>query len=334
MRQRPRPDTALLGSVVIALMLASIALLAISPPQSVAVAQGGTPIFYPYPPYPTDVPTGTPYPYPPYPTDVPTITTTPDMPYPYPPPETPTPTSTPDPYPYPPPDQPEAAVSVAQRASPGRSAPAGSVVLYTVDIDNQGEAQAQKVKVRFEFSPELAQLLDVQLTRSGAWVSRTDDGFVEIRDPSIDAGDGFQARIRLLVRPDATVGASLTSRISCSWSDDAGGGDCKGNRLRITIGAAAEADQYARLTVSPEEGRAGITFRFGSGDAFIPNEPVALWYDQPDLRTREVGRINADDDGSITFNFDSAGLKPGRHQMVAYGVWSGITATGQFQIAP
>jgi hypothetical protein len=65
----------------------------------------------------------------------------------------------------------------------------------------------------------------------------------------------------------------------------------------------------------------------------VPNEPVALWYNTPSGDAVAIGRVWADDDGAIVASLNTASLPKGTYSMVAYGVWSKLTAVGEFSLS-
>jgi hypothetical protein len=85
------------------------------------------------------------------------------------------------------------------------------------------------------------------------------------------------------------------------------------------------------LAVTPAQGAVGTTFVFSGGN-FAPGEPVALWYNRPDLDPAALEQGTAGADGTLHLELSSAGLPPGWYALVAHGLWSNITAVAPFQV--
>ncbi|HYF61577.1 MAG TPA: hypothetical protein VD886_02110 [Herpetosiphonaceae bacterium] len=225
----------------------------------------------------------------------------------------------------PPPEriEPPAFVTVAQRPDLLAAAP-GSVVKYTLEAHNWGDGPAGEVAISFPFDPAVLQVLDASFDSDSAWVSELGDASLVIKTGRLDSGASVRATLRFLVRRSAATGVDFSARAWFGWWDSAGQRDARSNRPDIRTAASSSSGWYP-LSVAAD----GAARVFGSG-VFIPNEPVALWYNTPAGDAVSVGRVWADENGAISASLNTAELARGNYSMVAYGVWSKLTAVGAF----
>jgi hypothetical protein len=225
----------------------------------------------------------------------------------------------------PPTDRPEppAFVTVAQRPSLLTAAP-GSIVSYTLEAHNWGDGAAGEVMISFPFDPAVLQILDASFDRDTAWVSELGESSLVIQTGRLTSGASVRATLRFLVRRSAGTGADFSARAEFSWWDSSGQRNARSNRPDIRTAAGSSSGWYPLASAAD-----GATWVFGSG-VFIPNEPVALWYNTPSGDAVGLGRVWADENGAITASLNTADLASGRYSMVAHGVWSKITAVGEF----
>jgi hypothetical protein len=219
--------------------------------------------------------------------------------------------------------EPPAFVTVAQQPSLLTAAP-GSIVNYTLDAHNWGDGAASEVAISFPFDPAVLQILDASFDSDSAWVSELGDAGLVIKTGRLASGASTRATLRFLVRRSAASGLDFSARAGFSWWDSAGQRDARSNRPTIRTAASSTSGWYA-LSVAAD----GATRSFGSG-VFVPYEPVSLWYNTPSGDAVAVGRAWADDDGAIWTSLDTAGWPAGDYSLVAYGVWSKLTAVGAF----
>lgn len=218
-----------------------------------------------------------------------------------------------------------AKVVVVQRAT--GSAKPGSIMTTTVVARNLGLGAAGDVVVTMPLDSSRVRILDATFSRPGAWVSETGAEQVVFQTGRLGSkGDVVTATLRLEVKGGAPEGGSVGGRFSYSWKDAGPGGVGRSNLVEVPMGV--EASSILALTSSPADG-GGHTF---AGSAFVPGEPVALWYNAPDGRVVALGRVKADADGAISKALAAQGLASGSYSMVAQGVWSEITAVAPFAI--
>jgi hypothetical protein len=125
-------------------------------------------------------------------------------------------------------------------------------------------------------------------------------------------------------------GAAVGQRLRYRWNDDRNGGQGRSNLPVLVVGQNDLNQPFYPLAVEISK-IANNEYDFES-NVFAPREPVALWYNTPDGRAVTVGRRTADEEGMMRSQFTSAGLTPGYYSMVAYGIWSGLTAAAPFQV--
>jgi hypothetical protein len=219
--------------------------------------------------------------------------------------------------------EPPAFVTVAQQTDLLTAAP-GSIVNYTLEAHNWGDGAASEVAISFPFDPAVLQILDASFDSDSAWVSELGDAGLVIKTGRLASGATSRATLRFLVRRSAATGVDFSARAGFSWWDSAGQRDARSNRPDIRTAASSTSGWYP-LSVAAD----GATRSFGSG-VFLPNEPVALWYNTPSGDAVAVGRVWADDDGAIWTSLDTAGWPAGDYSLVAYGVRSKLTAVGEF----
>ncbi|NTU79737.1 MAG: hypothetical protein HGA45_10105 [Chloroflexales bacterium] len=204
----------------------------------------------------------------------------------------------------------------------------GRLATYTVAMANVGTGDAEDAIVTLPFAPADLRVLDAAFSRNGPWVSSLVSDTLTLRSGPLPRDGGvITATLRFQLLRDFPADEAPGRRLAVTWSDRAGGGHGQSN---LPFSVQPGGDPRLSLTVAPEAGPAGATHTFTSG-LFVPAEPVALWYDTP-RGVVEVGRITADGEGGIRFEFVTGGLAPGRYTMVAHGVFSGLTALGAFQV--
>jgi len=219
-----------------------------------------------------------------------------------------------------------ALVTVVQRPSPNLTVTSDSVVSYDIVATNRGRGSARNVQITVPFDPSEVAVLDARFSRQSAWVSRllTDTLQVDL-GPLGAGGDTLTTTLRLRVLPNVVTGTPLGERLAVRWNDGAGGGTSQSNLPILVTGALTSGLPSYPLEV----GRVSSDNQLQLGTSiFIPNEPVALWYDSPDGRSVPLGMASVDASGTLQ-KVIAAGVMPrGRSQIVVSGLWSGLTAAG------
>jgi hypothetical protein len=320
----------------------------------------------PYPPYPfpTDdpyFPTEEPYPFPtgdpyPYPFPSPSVTATPigtTIP--------PTATQQPSAVPSATPtgttrardDVATALIAVALRPNPNTVASRSSVdyglsadappslandgiVDYTLVVTNRGAGTAKDTIVLLPYASDTQRVLDATFSDDGAYVSRLISDTltaVEFHTGPLGPSETLTATLRLLVRPDASDGASLSQRATFTWTDDRSGGTGSSNLPLLVVGDVDRDEAFYPLTVSPASASASVQ-RTISTNVFVPYEHVAMWYTTPVGSAVTISTVQADVNGSVVAVFDSSTLTNGNYILVAKGIWSNITSVAPLTIVP
>lgn len=223
-----------------------------------------------------------------------------------------------------------ALVTVAQLPSPNLAAASGSVVSYEIVATNRGRGPAKGVQITVPFDPAEVAVLDARFSRGGAWVSSLLTDTLRIdTGPLGGGGDVLTATVRLRVLPGVAEGEALGERLTFRWTDRVRGGSGQSNLPALVAGQeTADAPTYPLALEQPAP-RAPLGL---SSPLFIPNEPVAVWYDTPNGRSVAAGVFVADSGGSLRASLSTAELPPGRYQIVAHGQWSNLTAAGVVEL--
>ena len=178
------------------------------------------------------------------------------------------------------------------------------------------------------FAPDTQQLLDATFSDAGAWVSAVLTETIELRFDRLMSNQTISATLRLRISPAAPFGRDLTTRAQARW----GGGTSFSNRARLVVGEASDATALAPLAITPPSGTPATTVDVAY-DGFASNESVSLWYHLPDSSAVGLGTVRADAQGCIVYRLTATTLGAGRYNVVAYGQYSGISATGTVVLA-
>ncbi|MBC8161139.1 MAG: hypothetical protein H7Z42_07955 [Roseiflexaceae bacterium] len=217
------------------------------------------------------------------------------------------------------------------RANPANNVKPGGTLTYTISTGNQGKGATERGTLSLALDPQLVRVVDAQFSRGDAWVRTLNTTELAFHTGFLNPGDIMTATIQLAVQPDAPLDRQLTAQASVTWIDDSGGGASQSNSVRLRISNTAAAAAPQMLAVTPLSATPGADIRF-NGDSFIPSEPVALWYNTPDGKAVEIGRVAADAQGALVTNLATTDLRPGWYSLVAAGVWSKQTLVGAFEV--
>jgi hypothetical protein len=218
-----------------------------------------------------------------------------------------------------------AQITVLQRASSPALIAAGSEITLTLTISNRGRGMATNATITMPIDSSRVVVREARFSQAGMWVSDLRDEALTIQSgPLGGKGDVVTATVWLSVRADAPEGGALSERLRFRWRDQQGGGAGQSNRLVLAVGQPAPP-AVGNLSVRQVAGAVGV-----AGDLFLPGEPAALWYHQPDGQAVEIGRVIADVDGQIASQFSTAGLPTGSYTIVAQGLWSALSAQRAF----
>ncbi|NNJ11858.1 VWA domain-containing protein [Chloroflexales bacterium ZM16-3] len=223
-------------------------------------------------------------------------------------------------------------VSVTITSEPNVTIGTSEIFTLTITATNNGKGDADDTEITLPFDPNLVSVLDATFSRGSGWVSQLNSDSIVMNTGHLDAnGDSVSATVRFEVNASAAVGETIRSQADFTWSDKASGGSGTTNATYLTVSDGSTSVPFFALEVTPFNGPAGTTHDF-RGTFFAPGEPVAFWYDTPAGDSVEVGRVTADSNGVAETSLDTSGLPPGTYTMVAYGIWSHITAVGVFQV--
>lgn len=221
-------------------------------------------------------------------------------------------------------------VTVAQLPSPNLAAAPGSVVSYEIVATNRGRGLAKNVQITMPFDPAEVAVLDARFSRSGAWVSRLLTNTLQIDTGSLGGGgDVLTATVRLRVLDGLSADTSIADRLTFRWTDRVSGGGGESNLPVLIVGSETKGAATYPLVVEQVAQGGVLTVH---SPLFIPDEPVALWYDAPAGRSVAAGVAIADGSGIVRASIPTAGLPAGHYQVVAFGQWSALTAAGVIDI--
>ncbi len=230
----------------------------------------------------------------------------------------------------PPPDP--AKVSVTITSKPNVTVGASDTFTLTITATNHGKGDADDATITLPFDPNLVSVLNATFSRGTAWVSQLNNDSIVIKTGPLESnGDSVSGDVQFQVNANASIGAIISSQADFTWSDQVSGGGGATNTSNLTVSSGNTSQPFFTLEVMPFNGTAGITHNF-RGTFFAPDEPVAFWYDTPAGASVGVGRVAADADGVAETTLTTTNLPPGNYTMVAYGIWSNITAVGVFQV--
>lgn len=218
-----------------------------------------------------------------------------------------------------------AEITAVLLTSPDTVVRGGDLLTYTVVVTNRGRGLARDTRIALPLDQRLTSVADAQFSRGGAWVSTLRPDLLEFRSGSLVSGAVLTATLRLRTLPELPDGTRIESRLHLNWSDAAGGGSGSSNARVVILGAAAPA--IGTLRVDPPTGPAAQK-RTLSSDAFVPGEPVGLWYHAAGGQVVGLGTRAAGSGGVLSFSFDPQSLAPGSYKVVAQGLWSSIALVG------
>lgn len=221
-------------------------------------------------------------------------------------------------------------VTVIQEPTPNLGVRRDSVVSNIIVVTNRGKGDASNVMITMPFDPQTIRILDAHFSRAGDWVSELNNDSLVIRTGRLAHDDVITATVRLAIQPTAAEGAAVGQRLIYRWNDGVNGGQGRSNVPALVVGQDdVNAPFYPMAVETSKTGNNEYEFE---SNLFAPREPVALWYNTPDGQAVAVGQKTADEEGVIHSQLTSAGLTPGYYSMVAYGIWSRLTAAAPFQV--
>lgn len=222
-----------------------------------------------------------------------------------------------------------AQISAALLTTPDTVVRGGDLLTYTVVLTNRGRGLARDARISLPLDQRLASVVDAQFSHGSAWVSTLRPDLLEFRSGALVSGTVLTATLRLRMAPELPDGTPIESRLRLSWSDATGGGSGLSNARVVVLGTTIPATGV--LPVDPPAGPVAQK-RTLSSNAFIPGEPVGLWYHSEGGQAVGLGTHAVDSGGVLSFSFDPQTLAPGSYQVVAQGLWSSMTLVGAVQV--
>ncbi len=247
------------------------------------------------------------------------------------------------------------AVSLHIMLQPTAAAP-GASFTDAITVMNVGQHSANDVTISVPFDSSAVQLLGVQFSQPGAWVTS-----VTSNEFHAHLGDiGGQGRdVQLIASfadlPGRTLASALPSTITYRYSNDGHFHSGAANTQLLPMEAAAIPQQASSSMTVTAGGAVPI-----NSAIFAPGEAVAFWYNAPNGQTLPLyihnGRITtehqhseqlangtthdvnngayltADSQGAIAARLSTSGLAPGAYTLVAHGLSSSATALVPFQV--
>jgi hypothetical protein len=242
------------------------------------------------------------------------------------------------------------------QVQPGPAAVANASFTDTIVVSNEGKGAANDFILTVPFDASKVQLVSVQFSRSGAWVTSLESNNFQANLGRIGSrGDAIAVAASFAVLPGYNGAQPLTTQIGYTWDDETGGQD--GSSAALLLPQTAAPAQQPSTMMVPRGG----TLQVNISATFAPNERVTFWYNDPNgavvplyvdrgqlvLDRRHKDRneetttdklvnngvfLTADGQGAISAPFMTSGLAPGMYSLVARGNTSGLEAVIPFQI--
>jgi hypothetical protein len=217
-------------------------------------------------------------------------------------------------------------------AEPNATTAPGELVRYRLSLSTNGRQGGDRLIAALPYDPAAQELLNVRFSRPTAWVSSVTSGTIEMRLGSIDSGETLTATLDLRTRPEAPLGVALAGRANLDWAFRPDRAELRSNQVNLSTGATSTSRQSEQLAVGWEaEGSSVALATFGG---FSGMESVSAWYQGPDGVDVALPPGRAEERGSISYLFDTAGLGPGTYQISLVGSCSHTMATGALVIPP
>jgi hypothetical protein len=236
------------------------------------------------------------------------------------------------------------------------AAATGASFTDTITVTNVGQGSAHSVTITVPFDSSMVQLLGVQFSQPGAWVTSVapNEFQADLGDIGSNSQD-VQLMASFAKLPGFAPTSALPASIGYHYSDN---GKTHSGAINTEL-LAAEAPAVAQPAAASMQVVAGGTLPVNSA-IFAPGELVAFWYNAPDGQavplyirdgqittehqrkelladgtTHELNNgayLNADAQGTIAAPFSTSGLEPGAYTLVAHGLSSSATAIIAFQM--
>ncbi|NJK80468.1 MAG: hypothetical protein HC893_09860 [Chloroflexaceae bacterium] len=224
-------------------------------------------------------------------------------------------------------------VAVTLLPNPNIGVQPGSIVEYTIRVQNFGRGRADRVLINMPFQPQQVRVLDARFEGQRDWVSALGSDYISI---FFEGLDGFNtartATVRMLVRPDVPVGSVINMWAGYGWDGANGGGEgFSANAAPLVVLNENSSGPFAWMAVGPEAGIAGTVFTFYT-NRLLPNEKAVIMMNTP-FGVQEVARdVRVNELGELRYEFVSVGYPPGTYTLSMRGERSGITAAITFTV--
>lgn len=235
-------------------------------------------------------------------------------------------------------------LSLKLRVTPDRlvSVSPATEISYTITVANLGAGESSPSQLVLPIDPNLA-LGYTHFSDGRIWVSELVNSglkaYVKVSLPAMQSGQSFV--VTLIFRPAASaqVGAVIRSRVSIGWDDSAGTGkSSQSNTVHFSLSDGSSANESegsdGSIQRCEQDGatvEAGKVFTL-TDSLYSSNELVSFWYTDSAGHSVALGSQQADKDGKISFEFQTAGLAPGSYVLNGRGNRSLLTGTAVITI--
>lgn len=208
---------------------------------------------------------------------------------------------------------------------------AGDDLAVKVTLRNVGSAAASSVRLIVPYDGDRFRLAYANLDRDrGDWIRA--DNFD--RDFTVEFGRVQRNETRsgtLFLRINSNLQPGDQVRVRGRFTNgECGNPECQSNETRVRVVSTVGPEGGTEIGLG--SGPSGTSFDFRP-DGYIPGERVTTWLNLPGGGVQPLDlTAKADDNGRVSFRFDSTGLNRGFYSLVAHGVTSEREVVGRFEI--
>jgi hypothetical protein len=225
------------------------------------------------------------------------------------------------------------------RITPDRevSTSAETLVKLSFRVKNMGHGKAEQVRLLLPIDPTLV-IGYGEFDNPKVWISSLTDTEVTVSLPALEKEQEVTGNVIFRPKSDPApgVGTRVTLRFTLKYDDAAGQVARKSNAVTFTFGNAnRDVSEGLVMLLVPDVAQVQKGEKISlTGDFFIPNERVNVWYTTSEGISLSLGQGLAGTEGSYKFELDTAQLAPGSYQVVLYGNRSMISGATNLIVIP